>query len=96
MTEQQVVSMDSNLQEELSLLSKRGTGLFVFTKEILEKIKVQVHSVSEARVPSIIVTMKLLVPKAEMGYKKVLSLYKSWTAVEDFRDDVAVKHIQKW
>lgn len=96
MTEQQVVSMDSNLQEELSLLSKRGTSLFVFTKDILEKIKVWVHSVSEARVPSTTLTMELLVPKAEMGYKKVLSLYKTWTAIEGFRDDVAVKHIQKW
>lgn len=76
MTEQQVVSMDSNLQEELSLLSKRGTSSFVFTKEILEKIKVRVHSVSEARVPSITLTMELLVPKAEMGYKKYLVYIK--------------------
>lgn len=96
MTEQQVVSMDSNLQEELSLLSKRGTSLFVFTKDILEKIKVRVHSVSEARVPSTTLTMELLVPKAGMGYKKVLNLYKTWTAIEGFRDDVTVKHSQKW
>lgn len=51
--------------------------MFVFAKKILEKIKVRVHSVSEVRVPSITLTIELLVPKAEMGYKKVLGLYKT-------------------